>query len=172
VSATAGALIREARKRARLSQSELARRAGVAQSVISAYEADKREPGVYTLIKLVEASGHDLGLELIPRRPAPLGLPDTLRARTLRQHRRAVLELADEAGVHDVRIFGSVARGDDHATSDIDLLVSTDDGTTLTELAALRRKLGDLLGGDVDLVPEDSLKPRMRDKVLGEAVAL
>ena len=54
---SSGALIREARQRAGLSQTELARRAAVAQSVISAYETDRREPGLAMLTKLVEAAG-------------------------------------------------------------------------------------------------------------------
>ncbi len=83
MSATAGAVLREARTRARLSQTDLARRAGVAQSVISMYEADRREPGLRTLTKLVEAAGHKLSLALIPPQPGPAGLPDSPLGRRL-----------------------------------------------------------------------------------------
>jgi predicted nucleotidyltransferase len=71
-----------------------------------------------------------------------------------------------------VRVFGSVARGEDIATSDVDLLVDLDEGVGLVALAGLRRELTELLGADVDVVPADTLKARIRDKVLAEAIPL
>ena len=66
----AGALLRKARTRAGLSQSDLARRAGVPQSVVSEYEAGKREPALPTLARLVAGTGHQLTLGLSgPTRP-------------------------------------------------------------------------------------------------------
>ncbi|HET6910978.1 MAG TPA: helix-turn-helix transcriptional regulator, partial [Mycobacteriales bacterium] len=59
-----GTLLRTARERAGLSQSELARRSGVAQSVVSAYEAGKRQPALPTLSKLIAATGHTLAMNL------------------------------------------------------------------------------------------------------------
>lgn len=70
-----------------------------------------------------------------------------------------MLELAEQRGAHNARVFGSVARGDDTDTSDIDLLVDLDDGVSLVTLAGLRRQLSDLLKVDVDVVPAGSLKP-------------
>ena len=121
-------MLKEARVRARLSQTELARRAGVAQSVISAYEADRREPGLRTLNKLIEATGHHLSVDLVPVPGASLGLPDTPLGRRLRRRRRVVLELCARRGARNVRVFGSVARGDDTLASDVDLLVDLDEG--------------------------------------------
>src|SRR3954469_16100958 len=92
VAATPGELIRDARRRARLSQTDLARRAGVAQSVISAYESDRREPGLRTLTKLIEATGHQLAIDLVPTPGRQLGLPDTRLGRRLRRRRRAVVD--------------------------------------------------------------------------------
>lgn len=69
-------------------------------------------------------------------------------------------------------MFGSVARGEDTATSDIDLLVDLDHGVGLFDLLGLERELGKLLGVDVDVVPADTLKPRIRALVLGEAIPL
>ena len=68
--ATAGALLRQARKRASLSQVDLAARAGVTQSVISAYESGRRQPAVPTFAALVDATGSELviGLRRQPRR--------------------------------------------------------------------------------------------------------
>src|SRR5262245_12814226 len=127
VKASAGEMIRAARRGARLSQSELARRAGVAQPVISAYESS-REPSLVTLTKLIEATGHRLDVELVPG-PRPVrGLPDTRLGRRLRRHRRAVIEIASRRGARDVRVFGSVARGEDTDSSDVDLLVDLDEG--------------------------------------------
>jgi predicted nucleotidyltransferase/DNA-binding XRE family transcriptional regulator len=172
VEATAGSVLRDARLRARLSQSELARRAGVAQSVISAYESDRRDPGLRTLMKLIAATGHRLELQLCPPMPSQLGLPCTPMGRRLRRHRRAVIELAERRGARNVRVFGSVARGEDTATSDIDLVVDLDDGVSLIGLEGLRRELADLLRSEVDVVPAATLKPGTRDEILAEAIAL
>jgi uncharacterized protein len=165
-------MIRDARRRARLSQTDLARRAGVAQSVISAYESDRREPGLAMLSKLIEATGHQLTINLEPLPGRRLGLPDTPLGRRLRRHRRAVAALAERRGVRNVRVFGSVARGEDRDGSDIDLLVDVDDGVGLVAIAGLARELADLLGAPVDVVPADSLKRAVRADVLAEALPL
>jgi predicted nucleotidyltransferase/DNA-binding XRE family transcriptional regulator len=172
VEKTSGALLKEARQRARLSQTDLARRAHVAQSVISAYEADRREPSLRTLGTLIEATGHKLELGLVPPARNQLGLPDTRLGRLLRRHRRAVIETATKRGAHDVRVFGSVARGEDTDASDIDLLVRLDPNVSLVGLIGLERELVDLLGVEVDVVPDNALKPRIRDEVFAEAIAL
>jgi hypothetical protein len=165
-------MIRDARVRARLSQTDLARRAGVAQSVISAYESDRREPGLRTLTKLIEATGHQLAIDVVPKSGRQLGLPDTRLGRGLRRRRRAVVDLAARRGARNVRVFGSVARGEDTPRSDVDLLVDLDDGVGLVAVAALERELTELLGSRVDVVPADTLKPSIRDEVLAEAIPL
>jgi uncharacterized protein len=155
-----------------LSQTDLALRAGVAQSVISAYESDHREPGLRTLTKLIQATGHQLAIELVAGPRVQLGLPDTRLGRRLRRHRRSVLKLAAQRGARNVRVFGSVARGEDTETSDIDLLVDLDDGVGVVTLAGLRREMTELLGTDVDIVPATTLKPGIQAKVLAEAIVL
>jgi hypothetical protein len=70
------AALRDARSRAGLSQSELARRAGVPQSVVSEYEAGKRQSALPTLVRLVAATGHELTIGLEGRDPTVRGLPD------------------------------------------------------------------------------------------------
>jgi hypothetical protein len=165
-------MLRAARRAARLSQTELARRAGVAQPVISAYESDRREPSLVMLAKLVEATGYRLAVEVVPG-PRPVqGLPDTRLGRRLRRHRRAVIEIAGRRGASEVRVFGSVARGEDTEASDIDLLVDLDEGVGVVSLAGLRRELTEVLGVEVDVVPVVALKPGIRDEVLAEAIAL
>ena len=71
-----------------------------------------------------------------------------------------------------MRVFGSVARGEDAPSSDVDLLVDLDADVGLVALAALERELTDLLGNRVDVVPADTLKQSIRDEVLAEAIPL
>jgi predicted nucleotidyltransferase/DNA-binding XRE family transcriptional regulator len=165
-------LLRVAREQSHLSQSDLARRAGVAQSVISAYESGRREPSLRTLARLVEATGHELAIDVIPSPDRTLGLPDTPLGRRLRQRRRAIIQAAEARRAHNIRVFGSVARGEDVDSSDIDLLVDLDEGVGLLDLIGLERELTELLGVHVDVVPDISLKPRMRARALHEAVPL
>lgn len=169
---SSGAMIRDARVRARLSQTDLAQRAGVAQSVISAYESDRREPGLRTLNKLIAATGHQLTIDVIAAPDRRLGLPDTPLGRRLRRRRRMIVDLAARHGARNVRVFGSVARGEDTSRSDIDLLVDLDDGVGLVALAALERELAEVLGTTVDVVPADTLKRGISDEVLAEAIPL
>ncbi|MBK5222220.1 MAG: helix-turn-helix domain-containing protein [Acidimicrobiia bacterium] len=165
-------MLRAARLRSSLSQADLARRAGVAQSVISAYESGRREPSLLTLARLVEATGHDLVVETVPSERGARGLPDTPLGRRLRRRRKAIIETAARRRASNVRVFGSAARGDDTATSDIDLLVDLDPSAGLFTLGELEHELSDLLGMRVDVVPATMLKPRIRDEVLREAIPL
>ena len=93
-------------------------------------------------------------------------------ARRLRRHAREVRELIDQAGGSNVRVFGSVATGTEHAGSDIDLLFDMGTPMGLMELGTLERRLSELLGADVDLIPAATLRPDLCDRVLTEAVAL
>lgn len=167
-----GELLRTARDKAGLSQTELARRSGVPQSMLSAYEAGKRQPALPTLVKLVEATGHTLTLGLQRDDPSVRGIPDTPLGRRLRRHRQALLDAVAVAGGSNLRVFGSVARGEDTDDSDIDLLVDLPDGTGLFALSALEGQLRRILRVDVDLAPPSSLKPRVRAAAEAEAIPL
>lgn len=169
---SAGKLLREARISAQLSQTEVARRALVAQSVISAYESGRREPSVSTLERLVLATGHRLVFDLERSSDCPPGLPDTPLGRRLRQHRRSILACAALHGANNVRLFGSTARGENRPDSDVDLVVDLDEGTGLFSLEALRRQLSEILGVPVDIAPSDSLRPRVRVEVEREAIPI
>lgn len=103
----AAALLRTARRRAGLSQVELARRAGVTQSVISAYESGTRQPSVPTLERLIAASGYQLELSLRGGEAESDG--ESILER-LRDRREQVIETAAMHGLTNVRVFGSVAR--------------------------------------------------------------
>ena len=86
--------------------------------------------------------------------------------------RDEILRVAARHGARNVRVFGSVARGEADETSDIDFLVELEPGRTLFDLGGLLMDLRDLLGRDVDVVTERGLKTRIRTRVLQEAVAL
>lgn len=132
-SVTAASTVRAARTRAGLSQSELARLSGVPQPHISLIEAGKVEPTEQTLRRLLEAT-----------RVKPSVL--------LKRYRNDVLDLVAQRHGHDVRVFGSVARGEDREDSDIDLLIDFDQGTSIFTVAGLARELAELLGVEVDVV--------------------
>jgi predicted nucleotidyltransferase len=89
------------------------------------------------------------------------------------KNRDAILALAAKHGATDVRVFGSVARGDEDETSDIDVLVKMLPGRSLFDMGGLLMDLRDLLGCKVDLVSEHKdMRPHFREIVLGEAVAV
>ena len=90
----------------------------------------------------------------------------------LNQKREQVLETAARYGAYDVRIFGSVARGEADAASDVDILVKLEPGRSLMDLGGLLYDLQNLLGIEVDVVTEKGLRSRIRDQVLREAVPL
>jgi hypothetical protein len=90
----------------------------------------------------------------------------------LTAQRRHVLSIAAAHGAHNVRVFGSVARGDAGPTSDVDLLVELDAGRGLLDHAALMLDLEALLGRKVDVAVERGLRPAVRARVLAEAVPL
>jgi len=92
--------------------------------------------------------------------------------RTLAERRSQILSLAEHYRAGDVRVFGSVARGESTERSDVDLLIKPRDGCSLFDLGGLLEDLQDLLGCQVDLVTEDGLKPRLRDRILKEALPL
>ncbi len=91
---------------------------------------------------------------------------------TLTERREEILRLATARRVSDVRVFGSVARGESAANSDVDFLVKPEPGCSLFDLGGLLMELQELLGCKVDLVTEGGLKPRIRSRVLAEAVPL
>lgn len=90
----------------------------------------------------------------------------------LHEKREDVLEVAERHGVTSIRIFGSVARGDESAESDIDLLITTGPNVSPWFPAGLILDLEQLLGRHIDIVTESGLNPLLRDQVLTEAVAL
>jgi len=99
-------------------------------------------------------------------------MSDTALSRVRSILREAMPELEQEFGVESLAVFGSVARGDADASSDVDLLVRfRGEPPGLFEYVRLERHLSELLDRSVDLVMESALKPRLRDRILAESVA-
>jgi hypothetical protein len=91
----------------------------------------------------------------------------------LRTRRRdAVLGLAAQHGAYNVRVFGSVARGESDPQSDVDFLVDLEPGRTISDLGGLLMDLQEALGAPVDVVTERGLRVRVRERILAEAVVL
>ena len=93
---------------------------------------------------------------------------DTLRA----ERKEEILRLAERRGAHDLRVFGSVARGEASENSDLDLLVAWEPGRSLLDHAGLVQDLQELLGMKVHVGTEKSLHWYVRDKILREATPL
>jgi predicted nucleotidyltransferase len=87
----------------------------------------------------------------------------------LKARRKEILDLAARCGAFNVRVFGSVARGENRPDSDIDFLVNLEAGRSLLDLARLLRELSNLLGVPVDVMTEAGLRPRIKPQVLKEA---
>jgi uncharacterized protein len=167
----AGTLLRRARTDAGLSQAELAARAGVTQSVISAYESGHRQPALATLAALIEAAGYELAIEVRPQSQLQSRLSGPI-GRRVRSQRRALIAAAAAHGVANLRVFGSVARGTDLADSDLDLLADLPPGMGLLGLGRVQADLEAIIGSRVDLVPAADLKPGVRARVMCDLVPL
>jgi predicted nucleotidyltransferase/DNA-binding XRE family transcriptional regulator len=168
---TAGTLLRRARAGARISQTELAARAGVAQSVISAYESGRRQPALPTLARLIEAAGYELLVDIRQQTGQLSKLSGPVGRKVLRRRR----DLVAAAAAHDVtnlRVFGSVARGQDRPDSDVDLLADLPPGMGLLGLGQVQADLEAILGSRVDLIPAGDLKPDVGARAERDLVAL
>jgi len=88
------------------------------------------------------------------------------------KQREEIKKLAANHGAHNVRLFGSVARREARSDSDVDVLVDLEPDRSLFDLGGLLMELQDLLGCKVDVVTEQGLRPRIRERVLRDAVPL
>jgi predicted nucleotidyltransferase len=91
---------------------------------------------------------------------------------TVKAKREEILRIAAQYGASNIRLFGSRARGDARADSDVDLLVDLPPRCSLLDVARLMMDLQDILGCKVDVVEPEGLHWYIRDKVLKEAVPL
>lgn len=148
---TFGQRLTQARLDAGLTQAALAKLAGTSQARVSSYEKGSVVPAPATQERLLRAAR---------------ALPSVV----LDRRRDQVKAMAARYGLFNVRVFGSVARGTDTVTSDVDLLVTPSPGTTLFGLAAYADEVEDLLGYDVDVVSDRTLG--VMPRIEAEALAL
>ncbi|MEK6586772.1 MAG: nucleotidyltransferase family protein [Nitrospirota bacterium] len=90
----------------------------------------------------------------------------------LKIKRNDILRLASQHGAHHVRVFGSVARGEAGAASDVDLLVQMDSGRSLLDLIGLTQELESILQRKVDVLTDEGLSPYLKERIQAEAVPL
>lgn len=90
----------------------------------------------------------------------------------IQQHQQQIQQLAQQFGLTNLRIFGSVAKGQDTDTSDLDLIVDTSPTTTLFDICGLQIELEELLDLKVDVLTTQSLPQQFKTDVLQHAVAL
>jgi len=87
------------------------------------------------------------------------------------KYKHEILRIARSCHAENIRVFGSVARNEENDTSDIDFLVHMQPGTGFS-IGGLQWRLEALLNQKVDIVPDTSIHPSIREKILSEAVAL
>jgi uncharacterized protein len=86
--------------------------------------------------------------------------------------RADILRLAQRHGARNVRVFGSVARGEGTGASDLDLLVEMEPGRNYLDLVRFWQELEEALGTRVDVITDGGVSPYLRDRIYGEAIAL
>lgn len=87
----------------------------------------------------------------------------------IQAQRNEILRIAARQGARNVRLFGSVARGDDHAMSDLDILVEMESSRSPLDLVGLGQDLEELLERRVDVVTENSVHPALRERIIAAA---
>lgn len=141
--------VAEIRRRAGLTQQQLAELSGVAQPNLAAYEKGMRRPSLKMLARLRAAA-----------KPRP--------SLVVAEKRAAIAEIAKRHRAVEVKVFGSVARGEDKPGSDIDLLVRFAPGASIFDQVELEEDLEDLLGVGVDVISEGGLRAG-HDRIVREA---
>ncbi|MFT6220039.1 MAG: putative nucleotidyltransferase [Rickettsiales bacterium] len=88
------------------------------------------------------------------------------------KYRDSILQIAEDRNIEDIRIFGSVARGDNDVKSDIDFLVHLNSEADLLDLSGFGLDVEELLKCKIDVVPDNSIHWSIKDKILKEAITL
>ncbi len=147
-----------------MSARALASASAVSASTVTRIERGEINPTVQMLDRLLAASGSRLSITVHPSRRPPT-LSD------LREHRTEIVDLVSSFGGSNVRVFGSVARGEAGDGSDVDLLIDVPSGTGMFTVEAIAEALERILPWKVDLVTSGAARRRMAH-VLDEAVVL
>ncbi|WP_172582466.1 XRE family transcriptional regulator [Subtercola boreus] len=150
---TVGERLREMRETAQLTQKELAKRTGVSQPKISAYERGVVTPSPTTIDRIEREAR---------LRPSEM----------LERFADEILETARLFHVTEVRVFGSSVHGTDDRASDVDLLVTLSDEGSLLDLSGFAAAAENLLGYPVDVVSDRAQPSRVMDRIRAEAVLL
>ena len=170
MSADAGVLLARVRREAGLTQAELARRGGTSQAMVARYENGAASPTVRTLARLLRAAGHELVLS------GPAASQQVNRgpvSALLREHLAEIRAAAEAVGATNIRVFGSVARGEETPESDIDLLVDFPAGERgLFPLLKLAGEIEGLVGRPVDVAAVEVMAAPVRERALAEAIPL
>jgi predicted nucleotidyltransferase/DNA-binding XRE family transcriptional regulator len=159
-----GGLVRSARERAGMSARDLAAKSGVSTSTVTRIERGEINPTVTMLERLLDASGNELVVTVQPR-------PDRPTLTALHERRDELLDIVASFGGSNVRVFGSVARGDSGRNSDVDLLIDVPAGTGLITIEQIADALETIVPWRVDVMTSGAARRRMAH-VLDEAVAL
>jgi predicted nucleotidyltransferase/DNA-binding XRE family transcriptional regulator len=164
----ASALIKEVRLRAGLTQTQLAQAAGTSQPTLAAYESGAKSPSVRTLDRIVRSAGASLTVTVVD---APAARGQLLAG--LRGHAIDIRDAARRRHVRNVRVFGSAARGEETASSDVDLLVDFDAVKHgVLPLAGFASDVRAIIGREVDVTTTELLRDEVRREALIEAVPL
>ena len=150
-------------RRDRVSLSELARRMHTDRSTVRrVLDPADESVTVATLSRAAAALGREPAVVLVPERPSVL----------LEHHREELRAIATAKGLTNVRVFGSVARGDDTPASDLDLVAELPATFSLLDQGAMIEEMTRVLGSRVDLLSLKSLKPHVRENVEKESMPL
>lgn len=117
------------------------------------------------------AAGLELDVSVRPRR-RPIDRLTGPVGRRVRRHRKRLVDVAAVHGLTRLRVFGSVARGEDRDDSDLDLLVGLDQPLGVVALGRARQALEDVVGATIDLVPETGLKPDVAARIESDLIKL
>lgn len=164
-----GELIRDARVRAKLSQAALAERAKTSQPAIARYEAGAASPSLSTLERILAASNSSLVLSAPQRRGRARQRSSGDRLGLIRRLRTRLQAAGRRHGIRNLRVFGSVARGQETPESDVDFLVDLDPERTLLDLIGFQQEAEDILGIGVDVAVPRMMKELVRARAKREA---
>ena len=95
-----------------------------------------------------------------------------MEIRELKQKREEVISIAKRNGGRNVRVFGSLVRGDSGVSSDVDFLIELEPGRSLLDIIAIKQELEEFLGLKVDVVTERAVSPYIRNEILSQAISL
>lgn len=147
-----------------MSARDLATASGVSPSTVTRIERGELNPTLSMLERLIDASGSELEVVARPRAPRP-----TIEA--LRARRGEIIDAVESFGGRNVRVFGSVARGEAHDGSDVDLLIDVPAGTGLVTVGRIADAIEAIIPWRVDVITNGTARGRMTH-VLDEAITL